>query len=150
VGELRLAGMNKAVFRRLMALQGLGDPDSVSKAELGAYLDLMRGEDRGRAFLKIMRSTERTAEKEALYHSVVRDVPYPVQVVWAAEDPALSLEQYGAQARAAAGLEKINTISAKHFPQEDQAPAIAEYVAKIARTAKLAEQPAGSRNPVAG
>jgi truncated hemoglobin YjbI len=56
------------------------------------------GEDHRKAFLKIMRSAERTAQRD---------------------------------------------------PREDQAPAIAEYAAKIARTVEIAEQRAGSRYPVA-
>ena len=80
----------------------------------------MRGNDRGRAFLKIMRRTERTPEKEALYRSTVRDVPYPVQVVWAADDPALKLSVYGDRARVATGLKAIHTIPGKLFPQEDE------------------------------
>jgi len=134
IGELWQAGMNKTLFRTLMMMQGIGDPASVSKDELAAYLELMRGDDRGRAFLKIMRSTERTPEKEALYRSTVRDVPYPVQVVWAADDPALKLSEYGERARAAAGLKTIDTIPGKHFPQEDQASTIADRVVALART----------------
>jgi haloalkane dehalogenase len=141
VGELWLAGLNKPLFRQLMKMQGIGNPDSVSKAELGAYLDLMRGEDAGRSFLKIMRSNERTQEKQALYRSVVRDVPYPVQVVWAADDPALKLSRYGEQARAAAALKTIHTIPGRHFPQEDQAPAIAEHIATIAGRAERTARP---------
>lgn len=137
IGELWLAGMNKPLFRSLMMLQGIGDRSSISKAELGAYLDLMRGQDRGRAFLKIMRSTERTPEKQALYRSTLRNVPYPVQVVWAADDPALKLGSYGELARKAAGLSKIETVPGKHFPQEDQGPAIADYVAAIAKRGDL-------------
>jgi pimeloyl-ACP methyl ester carboxylesterase len=93
----------------------------------------MRGDDRGRAFLKTMRRTERTPAKEALYRSAVRNVPYPVQVVWAADDPALKLSVYGERARAATGLNAIHTIPGKHFPQEDQAPLIADYAATIAK-----------------
>ena len=136
IGEMWQAGMNKTLFRTLMMMQGIADPKSVSKDELAAYLALMRGDDRGRAFLKIMRSTERTPEKEALYRSTVRDVPYPVRVVWAADDPALKLSQYGEQARAAVGLEAIDTIPGKHFPQEDQAPAIADRVLALAKTTR--------------
>jgi hypothetical protein len=39
---------------------------------------------------------------------------------------------YGEKARAAAGLPAIDRIPGKHFPQEDQAPAIAAHVAAIA------------------
>jgi haloalkane dehalogenase len=133
IGELWLAGMTKPLFRSLMMLQGIGDRNSIDKTELAAYLDLMRGPDRGRAFLKTMRSTERTPDKQALYRSTLSDVPYPVQVVWAANDPALKLGSYGELARKAAGLSKIETLPAKHFLQEDQAPAIADYVAAIAK-----------------
>jgi haloalkane dehalogenase len=132
LGRVWLAGMTPPMFRSLMKLQGIADSSQITKAELNAYLALMKGEDGGRSFLKIMRSTERTPAKQALYRSTVRDVPYPVQVVWAAEDPALKLAVYGERARAAAGLEHIDTIPGKHFPQEDQAPAIAQRVAEIA------------------
>jgi haloalkane dehalogenase len=143
LGELWLAGMNKSLFRRLMTLQGIGDRDSISKTELDTYLELMRGPDGGRAFLKVMRSTERTREKQALYRSTLRNVPYPVQVVWAADDPALKLGSYGELARKAAGLSKIETVPGKHFPQEDQAPAIASYVAAIARRDDVVERTTG-------
>lgn len=134
IGELWLAGMSKPLFRRLMKLQGIGDTARVSNAELDAYLELMKGDDRGRAFLRIMRSTERTPEKQALYRRAVRDVPYPVQIVWAADDPALKLAEYGERAQAATGLDTVSTVRAKHFLQEDQAAAIADHVARLARS----------------
>lgn len=134
LGELWLAGMSKPLFRRLMKLQGIGDTARVSDAELDAYLALMKGDDRGRAFLRIMRSTERTPEKQVLYRRAVRDVPYPVQIVWAADDPALKLAEYGERARVAAGLDTVSTVRAKHFLQEDQAVAIADHVARLARS----------------
>ncbi len=133
VGELWLKGLKAPMFRSLMRLQGVEQRDAVSNAELGAYLELMKGEDRGRAFLRIMRSTERTPEKDALYRSTLRGVSYPVQVVWAKDDPALKLGVYGEQAREAAGLREIKLIPGKHFPHEDQAPAMAEHIARIAR-----------------
>ncbi len=133
VGELWLKGLNLPMFRLLMRLQGVADPDATSDSELNAYLALMRGDDRGRAFLKIMRSTERTAGKQALYRSVVRDVPYSVQVVWAQDDPALKVGTYGEQARAATGLTKLELIAGKHFPHEDQAAAMVDHILRVAR-----------------
>lgn len=38
---------------------------------------------------------------------------------------------YGEKARAAAGLAVVDRIPGKHFPQEDQAAAIADRVASI-------------------
>jgi len=132
LGEMWLKGLRKPLFRSLMSLQGVSDRSAVTKAELDAYVDLMNGDDGGRSFLSAMRSTERTPEKEALYRAAVWDVPYPVQVVWAADDPALRIDSYGEQARAAAGVAEIATLPAKHFPQEDQAAAMAEHIRRLA------------------
>jgi haloalkane dehalogenase len=66
LGELWLRGLNAPMFRFLMALQGVSDRKAITNAELNAYLALMKGNDRGRSFLRIMRSTERTADKQAL------------------------------------------------------------------------------------
>jgi pimeloyl-ACP methyl ester carboxylesterase len=133
IGELYLRSLTKPVFRLLMRLQGVHDMRSISRDELDAYVDLLRMGDGGSAFLRMMRGFERTAAKRDLYRSVLRDVPYPVQIVWGDRDPALKLAVHGEQARRAAGADVIHRLPAKHFLQEDQAPAIAEHVARIAR-----------------
>ena len=137
IGELWMKSLTAPAFRFLMRLQGIGDPGTVSNAELDTYLALIKGPDHGRAFLQIMRSTERTPAKQARYRAAVRDVPYPVQAIWAADDPAMTLAVYGEKARAAARLSRLHTVPGKHFPQEDQAPAIAQKIAELA----LLEQP---------
>ncbi len=134
LGEAWLASMVGPVFVGLMWSQGVKDR-SIPRAELAAYVDLLKREDGGRACLKIMRAFERTPEKRALYEGAVRDVPYPVQIVWGAEDPALLLARHGEEARRATGVEHIHTVPAKHFLQEDQAPAIVEHVAELAARA---------------
>ena len=133
IGELWIKSLNPPAFRFLMGLQGIGDRSAVSDAELDAYLTLIKEPDGGRAFLQIMRSTERTPAKQALYRAAVGGVPYPVQAVWGADDPAMTLAVYGEKARAAAGLAQIDTVPGKHFPQEDQAPAIARRIAAQAQ-----------------
>jgi haloalkane dehalogenase len=132
IGELWMRSLTGPAFRFLMRLQGIGDPAAVSRAELDTYLALIKGPDRGRAFLHIMRSSERTPVKQARYRAAVGDGPYPVQAIWAADDPAMTLAGYGDKARAAAGLDRLHTIPGKHFPQEDQAPAIARQIAAFA------------------
>lgn len=133
LGEFYLRVLTKPAFRVLMRLQGVENMHTVSTAELDAYVDLLRKGDRGRAFLQIMRGFERTLEKRRLYESVLRDRRYPVQIVWGAKDPALKLAVEGEIARRAAGLEEIHTLPAKHFLQEDQAPALATHIASLAR-----------------
>jgi haloalkane dehalogenase len=132
IGELWMRSLNPPAFRFLMRLQGIGDPAAASRAELNTYLALIKGPDHGRAFLQVMRSSERTAAKQARYRAAIRDTPYPVQAVWAADDPTMTLAVYGEKARAAAGLPSLHTVPGKHFPQEDQAPAIADKIADLA------------------
>jgi pimeloyl-ACP methyl ester carboxylesterase len=135
IGEIYLKTLTKPAFAQLMYLQGIGNRRATPKEEVYAYVDLLKRDDGGKAFLKIMRGFERTPDKQRLYESTVRDVPYPVQIVWGADDPALKLSVHGEQARRAAGLDEIHTVPAKHFLQEDQAPAVAERIALLAAPA---------------
>jgi pimeloyl-ACP methyl ester carboxylesterase len=132
VGELWLAATNNLTFRALMYHAGIADRRATPGDELDAYVELLKRVDGGRAFLKIMRGFERTAEKQRLYERAVRDVPYPVQIVWSARDPALRLAVQGAQAQRATGLATIQTVPGKHFPQEDCAGELAGHVAALA------------------
>lgn len=133
VGELWLTAMIRPLFVALMRWQGVADR-SVPAVELAAYLRLLKCNDGGQAFLRIMRGFELTTAKRDRYLGVVRDVPYPVQVVWGARDPALRLSVYGRQAARATGTQ-LHTVPGKHFLPEDTAPAIAERIAGLAATA---------------
>jgi haloalkane dehalogenase len=133
IGEVYLATLTKPAFRQLILLQAIKDRQATPKEEIYAYVDLLKREDRGKAFLEIMRGFERTRAKRDLYVSTLREVPYPVQVVWGADDPVLTLERHGEEARRAAGLDEIHTVPAQHFLQEDQAPAVAERIARLAK-----------------
>ena len=135
IGRVWLRSLSKPAFRALMYLQGVEDRSAVSTAELDAYVDLLRLGDGGAAFLQIMRGFERTVAKRELYESVLRDAAFPSQVVWGANDPALKLSLHGRQAVRAAGVEAVHTLPAKHFLQEDQAPALARMIAERAAAA---------------
>ena len=56
----------------------------------------------------------------------------PAGALWGARDPALKPGVHGEIARRAAGLERLETVPGKHVLQEDQAPAIADRVARLA------------------
>lgn len=129
IGEVYLRTLTKPAFRALMRLQGVADMSKVPAEELDAHVDLLRRGDGGRAFLKIMRGFERTREKRDRYAAVVASDAYPVQLVWGDRDPALKLEVQGEQAKRLAGVETIHRVPAKHFLQEDQAPAVADRIA---------------------
>ncbi|HUZ36446.1 MAG TPA: hypothetical protein VMV17_08960 [Streptosporangiaceae bacterium] len=83
----------------------------------------------------------RTPAKQARYRAAVRNVPYPVQAIWSADDPAMTLAVYGEKARVAAGLSRLHIVPGKHFPQEDQAAAIAQQIAELALRQQQASPP---------
>lgn len=127
-----LASMRGPAFLGLMYLVGVKDRRASPPAELMAYVDLLKREDGGEAFLRIMRGFERTPAKRELYLSAVRDTPYPVRVLWGRDDPLLRLDQVGEPVRRAVGVDRLDTVPARHFLQEEQASAIAERVAGVA------------------
>ena len=81
VDELWLASMTKPMFRELMYRVGVQDRSATPRAELDAYVALLKREDGGQAFLRIMRGFERTTEKQELYERALRDRRDPVQIV---------------------------------------------------------------------
>jgi pimeloyl-ACP methyl ester carboxylesterase len=121
----------RPMFRMLMGMQGVQDRSKVSNEELNAYVDLLFGDDEGRAFLQIMQSFETTPEKSRLYQSVVSSDRYPKQVVWGENDPALSYSRYGKAAERLTST-TATRLPAKHFLQEDQYDAVAEAIFRIA------------------
>jgi haloalkane dehalogenase len=135
IGEIYLKTTTRLAWRQIMYYAGVKDRRATPTEELDAYVDLLKRGDGGKAFLEIMRGFERTAAKRDLYERTLREARYPVQIVWGAHDPALTLDRHAEEARRAAGLDQVHTVPAKHFLQEDQAPAVAERVAQLAGTA---------------
>ena len=127
-----LGSMTRPNFLGLMYLMGIKDRAATPAAELMAYIDLLKRDDGGDAFLRIMRGFERTRAKRDLYVSAVRDTPYPVRVLWGRDDPALTVGGEGESVRRIVGLDRLDTVPGRHFLQEDHAPAIAERVAAVA------------------
>jgi haloalkane dehalogenase len=135
VGEAWLASVRlPGMFLALMRYVGVSR--RVTAAEIACYVPLLLGSDRGRAFLKIMRGFELNADKQRRYLSAVRNVPYPVQIVWGDRDPALPWRRYGVQAQLGADVQTPILLPGKHFLQEDFAPQIADAVAGIAGHAR--------------
>lgn len=135
IGPIWLKSILRPMFRQLMYMQGIADKNASTPDEIDAHRVLLKRGDDGRAFLRIMRGFERTKEKREKYIAVVKDERYPKRVLWGAKDPAITLERWGAAAGRIAGVE-VHTVPAKHFLQEDQAPAVAEHVAACAGSSK--------------
>ncbi len=131
VGEAWLRATPRFLFSELFYLQGVGNRAAVSRPEVYAYRELLMRGDRGRAFLKIMRGFELTTVKERFFFDGLAERPYPAQVVWGEDDPALGARRREEVQRALRVGESI-LLPAKHFLQEDQSAAIAAAVAKLA------------------
>ena len=131
IGRAYLTSLSKPLFRMLMHWQGIGDRNAVSNRELDAYVELLKRDDGGAAFLKIMRGFELTAAKRDLYHGVLGNGAFPIQIIWGEQDPALTLAKHGQALARVTGVPEIVRVPGKHFIPEDQAPAIAAHIAQF-------------------
>ena len=133
IGEAWLAMLQPWLGSQLFYLRGDREPLGRRLAhEVEAHIHLLKHSDRGRAFLRIMRGFELTAGEAAL--PVGRASPS------AHGRPASS----GASATRRSGLDRLRVVErswrsddtillpAKHFLQEDQAPAIANAIGDLA------------------
>lgn len=132
IGEMWLATLNRLSLVPLMWAIGVKDRRAFSAAEIGVYARQLKLDDGGKAFLKIMRGFEPTAEKERKYVDLIGDAEFPIEIVWGANDPALPAKRFGAQARRIAPAAQYTAVPARHFLQEEQPEAIAERIVAAA------------------
>lgn len=133
LGPAWLSTTSPAVFTGLMYAMGVLDRSVITPAEIAAHVQLLKRDDGGAAFLKIMRGFERTAAKGELYRRTLSEAPYPVGILWGADDPSLRPSREGEHIRRAAGLPDVPTVPGRHFLPEEQPAAIAEHVVALAR-----------------
>lgn len=134
LGEAELKMMNHATWPVMFNKMGIVDDQKVPNEEVNAYVDLLKKEDDGKAFLKIMRNFSDSENFRDLCYQAVQDVSYPVQAVWGAEDPALSIDRYGAEIKKIAGLGHITELPSKHFLQEESWLSIADKIDEMAKS----------------
>ncbi len=111
---------------------GVGSTDGISREEIYAYVDLLKREDGGKAFLQIMRHFDHSPQYKARYYRAVQHVSYPVQAIWGADDSGLTYERYGKEIREVAGLPGVHQTNGKHLLQEDNWAFVAGRVAALA------------------
>jgi haloalkane dehalogenase len=133
IGRILLETNRGPLARSLFYANGIADRSATSPAEVDAHLALLRRGDGGRAFRQIVRGFEPTPEKERLYTEGLGDVDWPATILWAERDPALGDREREAVERALGMRAKV--LPAKHFLQEDQAPAVADAIAGVAASA---------------
>jgi pimeloyl-ACP methyl ester carboxylesterase len=131
IGELWLRGMLPAAFVAIYRRVGLADPGAVSGAEIRAHLALLRREDGGRAFLRIMRGFELGEEKRRFFFEGLAGRPSPAQIVWGDGDRMIPSQQRAALQHAL-GLERSRLLDGRHFLQEDRAAEVAAAIAEQA------------------
>jgi haloalkane dehalogenase len=130
LGELYLRTTPRFAASELFYRLGMQDRSATPRDEVHAYQELLRLGDRGRAFLRIMRGFELTDEKERFLRDGLAERPYPAQIVWGENDRTL-----GRSLDAAIEILRVERpllLPAKHFLQEDQAPAVADAIARFA------------------
>ena len=135
LGPAYLAGMTliKPAFLFSFYKDGVSDRKKAPPSEVLVHLALLRRTDGGRAFLKIMRSFETTAEKQERYHAVASNPAYLRQAIWGRRDPTLTLKTQGTVAKRLVGHGRFFVTPGKHFVQETEWETIAERVSAIAQ-----------------
>jgi haloalkane dehalogenase len=130
VGEVWLAMLQPWLGSELFYLEGIQDRSAVPRHEVQAHIHLLKHRDRGRAFLRIMRGFELTEEKQRFLWEGLAKRTWHARIVWGERDPAL-----GGQLEIAQRVLQVDDpilLPAKHFLQEDQAPAIANAITDLA------------------
>jgi haloalkane dehalogenase len=130
IGPLWVATIRPPVARWLFYMQGIGDRTATPAHEVDAHIALLHRDGGGSSFRKIVRGFELTEEKERFYTDGLREAQWPATILWGDRDPALGEDRRRA-CEDALGIE-AKVISAKHFLQEDQAPAVAAAIAGVA------------------
>ncbi len=133
LGEAELALLTHTTWQMAFASFAVSDTEGIPTSEIQAYIDLLKREDNGKAFLKIMRNFEKSTEFRNKCYEAVQDTPYPVQAIWGAEDPGLTYERYGQEIKKAARLPQVHQLEAKHLLQEDKWQQIASLIVQQAK-----------------
>ena len=131
LGEAALAMLTPFTFPLMMKTAGIVNDDVVSKEEMAAYIHLLKREDDGKAFLKIMRSFEETKAFTETCYRAWKNPAYPVQLIWGDKDPFLPWEEKGKEFEDARPGVPVTKVESKHFLQEEAYETIATKVKEL-------------------
>lgn len=129
--RLWLASMVEPVFRPLFYYFGVESRDAIESEEIQAYVKLLKRDDEGRAFLKIMKGFERTSEKQNRYITALNEADFPIQAIWGKQDPALPPSPYLDHVSSDVGLVNEDLVKARHFLPEEKPNRLADRIAEL-------------------
>ena len=135
LGEAELKMITHTTWPIMFSKMGVNNTDAIAEEDIKAYVDLLKREDKGKAFLKIMRNFTDTSEFRNICIKAVKKVPYPVQAIWGKDDPALTYDKYGKEISIIADLEEMTLLPSRHFLQEEVPEEIAEKIINLAKIA---------------
>lgn len=137
LGEAELKMITHLTWPVMFKQIGVVNASRLSPAEINTYVDLLKREDNGKAFLKIMRNYDQSSTFRDLCYKAVQNTSYPVQAIWGANDTSLPLETYGKEIQEAAGLKEIYQLRSGHFLQEEAWLSIADKIVELAKSVHL-------------
>lgn len=140
LGEAELKMITHLTWPVMFKQMGVENSSRISLSEINAYVDLLKRNDHGKAFLKIMRSFDHSVQFRDECYKAVQSKEYPVQAIWGAKDPALQLETYGEEIKKVADLKEIHTLRSRHFLQEEAWLGIADKIVDLAKSVHLKTQ----------
>lgn len=137
IGEAELKMITHTTWPVMFSKMGVVNSDTSSNEEIKAYVDLLKREDNGKAFLKIMRNFADSKEYKNTCLKAVQQVSYPVQAIWGDKDPALNYERYGKEVKELANLKEVHRLPSRHFLQEEVWLEIAEKIEELAKSTAI-------------
>jgi pimeloyl-ACP methyl ester carboxylesterase len=131
LGEAELAMLTPLTFPLMMKSAGVVNSDVISQGEMGAYIHLLKRDDGGKAFLRIMRNFEQTKELTEACYNAWANPAYPAQLIWGNKDPFLTYVDKGKEFEEARPGVPVTKVESKHFLQEEAYETIAGKVKEL-------------------
>lgn len=135
LGEVELKTITHTTWPIMFSQMGVNDSSKIPSSEIKAYVDLLKREDNGKAFLKIMRNFNQTEKFQALVLKALKNVDYPIQAVWGKDDPALTYKHFSKELEKYTDTQETHLLSSRHFLQEEVYEEIAEKIDEFAKKA---------------